>query len=240
MKNKIKNSILFLNQDICRWSTFILLFLSLVSGFSIIYSRNYLSGSFRVDNIYAMYSTISNFLLIFMAVNLFGKEFQYKTINMIKISNKSGEEIILRKLFVMLFLSSITALLVFFEIFIFEYLIYNNSEIELFKIGINLVKSYLLYGAFLFIIGSILVMIIKNTLYSFVSLLLLLRIGVTVMNILGNFKLTSRLIPFVPLSFVENSFYFANYTLKESMVLILWSGIFLFILVFMYKKRGYK
>lgn len=237
---KHKKDILFLWQDICKWGTIILLFLSLTSGFSIIYSRNYLSGPFRVDNIYAMYSTISNFLLIFMAVNLFGKEFHYKTINLIRISGRSAKEIVFRKLFVMIILSLITALLVFLELVIFEILLFNNSSIDIIEIGADLLKSYILYGVFLFLIGSILVFLLKNTLYSFICLLLVLRLGVTVMNIMGNFETTAKLTPYIPLSFAENSFYFANYTVKQSVVLLVWSTMLLPILMFVYKKRGYK
>ena len=232
MKNR--KNILFLQQDICKLSTVILLLLSLISGFSIIYSRNYLSGSFRVDNIYAMYSTISNFLLIFMAVNLLGKEFKFKTINLIRISGRTAEEIVFRKLFVMVILSLLSALLVFLEVFIFEFLIFKNSSMDVIRIGIDLLRSYLLYGVFLFLVGSILVLFLKNILYSFIALLLGLRLGVTVMNIMGNFEATAKLTPYIPLSFVENSFYFAKYTVKQSIVILL------LILVVVYKKRGYK
>lgn len=238
MKNR--KNILFLQQDICKLSTVILLLLSLISGFSIIYSRNYLSGSFRVDNIYAMYSTISNFLLIFMAVNLLGKEFKFKTINLIRISGRTAEEIVFRKLFVMVILSLLSALLVFLEVFIFEFLIFKNSSMDVIRIGIDLLRSYLLYGVFLFLVGSILVLFLKNILYSFIALLLGLRLGVTVMNIMGNFEATAKLTPYIPLSFIENSFYFAKYTVKQSIVLVIWSVLLLLILVVVYKKRGYK
>ena len=162
MKNR--KHILFLQQDICKLSTTILLLLSLISGFSIIYSRNYLSGPFRVDNIYAMYSTISNFLLIFMAVNLLGKEFKFQTINLIRISGRTAEEIVFRKLFVMVTLSLLSAMLVFLEVFIFEFLIFKNSSIDIIRMGIDLLRSYLIYGVFLFLVGSILILFLKNIL----------------------------------------------------------------------------
>lgn len=238
MKNKI--NLLFLKQDICKWSTLILLFLSLTSGFSIIYSRNYLSGPFRVDNIYAMYSSIANFLLIFMAVSLFGKEFQYKTINLIRISGRSAREIILRKFFVMLILSLLSSILVFLEILVFEFFLFKHIDIDIVEIGLKLIWSYLLYGAFLFIMGSIIVTYFKNTLYSFIFLLLVLRIGITIMNIMNIFEITAKYTSYIPLSFAENSFFFANYTTKQSLVLLIWSVLLFFILVMVYKKRGYK
>lgn len=236
MSSKFKP--IFLKQDTVKISTFILLFLSLVSGFSIIFSRQYLSGPFQVDNIYAMFSTISDFMLMFVAVNLFGKEFQYRTINMIRISGRSSSEIILRKLLVMVLLSIATALLAFGEVVV-EQLYFNLSEVDFVKLGVQLILSYLVYSIFLFALGSWLVFYLKSTLYSFISLLLVLRIGVTVMNILANFDTTSFIVRYIPLSFAENSFYFANYTTEQYIIILLWSGVMLAFLPRLYQKRGY-
>ena len=128
MKSKVE--ILFLKKDIFRVSLPIFWGLSLISGFSIIWSKNYLSGPFRVDNIYAMFSTISSFMLMYLSVSLFGKEFQYKTINMIRISNRSPLEIIIRKLIVMVVAGLITSLLSFLEVLV-EQLYFGHTEVNL-------------------------------------------------------------------------------------------------------------
>ena len=203
MKSKVE--ILFLKKDIFRVSLPIFWGLSLISGFSIIWSKNYLSGPFRVDNIYAMFSTISSFMLMYLSVSLFGKEFQYKTINMIRISNRSPLEIIIRKLIVMVVAGLITSLLSFLEVLV-EQLYFGHTEVNLINLLGRLTLSYFVYCLFLFSVGSIIVFLLKNTLFSFICILLFLRIGVTFMNILSNFSTMRSFVQYIPLSFAETSF----------------------------------
>ena len=235
---KSKQKMLFFVQDTCKLSTLILLILSFLAGFSIIYARQNLGGPYRVENIYAMFSTISDFLLIFLAVNLLGKEFQSKAINMIRVSNRSDLEIIVRKLLVMVGSSVIIALVAFSQVAI-EYYIYGTN-LNLLSILGHLVISYVLYGIFLFDLGSILVLLIKNTLYSFIALLLTLRLGVAVMNIISNIDATKALVKYIPLSFAENAFYFANYSSKQILIMICWEIALTVLLPIMFKQRGYK
>lgn len=235
---KSKQKMLFFVQDTCKLSTLILLILSFLAGFSIIYARQNLGGPYRVENIYAMFSTISDFLLIFLAVNLLGKEFQSKAINMIRVSNRSDLEIIVRKLLVMVGSSVIIALVAFSQVAI-EYYIYGTNLNLLSLLG-HLVISYVLYGIFLFDLGSILVLLIKNTLYSFIALLLTLRLGVAVMNIISNIDATKALVEYIPLSFAENAFYFANYSSKQILIMICWEIALTVLLPIMFKQRGYK
>ena len=237
MKRKVE--ILFLKKDIFRVSLPIFWGLSLISGFSIIWSKNYLSGPFRVDNIYAMFSTISSFMLMYLSVSLFGKEFQYKTINMIRISNRSPLEIIIRKLIVMVVAGLITSLLSFLEVLV-EQLYFGHTEVNLINLLGRLTLSYFVYCLFLFSVGSIIVFLLKNTLFSFICILLFLRIGVTFMNILSNFSTMRSFVQYIPLSFAETSFSFANYTGKQMLVMVLWSFVFLSLTPLIYKKRGYE
>ncbi|MCJ1970192.1 ABC transporter permease [Pseudolactococcus carnosus] len=237
MKSKVE--ILFLKKDIFRVSLPIFWGLSLISGFSIIWSKNYLSGPFRVDNIYAMFSTISSFMLMYLSVSLFGKEFQYKTINMIRISNRSPLEIIIRKLIVMVVAGLITSLLSFLEVLV-EQLYFGHTEVNLINLLGRLTLSYFVYCLFLFSVGSIIVFLLKNTLFSFICILLFLRIGVTFMNILSNFSTMRSFVQYIPLSFAETSFSFANYTGKQMLVMVLWSFVFLSLTPLIYKKRGYE
>lgn len=233
-----KQKILFFVQDTCKLSTLILLIISFLAGFSIIYARQNLGGAYRVENIYAMFSTISDFLLIFMAVDLLGKEFQSKAINMIRVSNRSDVEIIVRKLLVMVGSSVIIALVAFSQVAI-EYYIYGTN-VNLISILGHLVTSYVLYGIFLFDLGSVLVLLIKNTLYSFIALLLILRLGVPVMNIISNIGATKALVEYIPLSFAENAFYFANYSSKQILIMLCWEIALTVLLPIMFRQRGYK
>ncbi|KST94214.1 hypothetical protein [Lactococcus lactis] len=236
MKKEFK--ILFLKQDIFRFITFIFIVLSLLSGGSIVYSKEYLAGSFRVDNIHAMFATIFNFLLIFMAVNLFGKEFSNKTINLIRTSGRGSVEVILRKSFAMVILGAVATFFSFVEV-AFDQIIYKHSETNLVQLLFRLLLSYSIYSIFLFVLGSLIVFFFKSSLLSFVFLLLFLKIGVTIMNILANFDVTSNLVKYFPLSFAEESFYFSNFTFKQTLVMIVWSLIMLSILPYIYERRGY-
>ena len=79
-------TVLFVRPIIMKFSVFIFLMLSLLLGGGIIYSIENLKGPFQVYNIYSVFSTVSNFLLMYAAINAFGREFRYKTINHLRIS----------------------------------------------------------------------------------------------------------------------------------------------------------
>ncbi|SRR5574337_911969 len=232
MKNRFK--IIFLKQDLVSVTTVVLWFLSFLSGFSIIFSRSYLSGGFRVDNVYAMFSMFSNYLLIYMSVQLFGKEFKYSTINSIRICGRSHWEIIVRKLAVMLVLAILTAILSFL-VLLFDHLIFNQLEV----FG-QLLLAYVTYSIFLFALGSLIIFLIKRTLHAFIAIFLTLKIAIALMNVLSSFEFTSYLINYIPLSFLEDAFSFARYTPKQVIVTLIWSAIMLGVLSMLYRKRAYK
>lgn len=232
MKNRFK--IIFLKQDLVSVTTVVLWFLSFLSGFSIIFSRSYLSGGFRVDNVYAMFSMFSNYLLIYMSVQLFGKEFNYRTINSIRICGRSHWEIIVRKLAVMLVLAILTAILSFL-VLLFDHLIFNQLEV----FG-QLLLAYVTYSIFLFALGSLIIFLIKRTLHAFIAIFLTLKIAIALMNVLSSFEFTSYLINYIPLSFLEDAFSFARYTPKQVIVTLIWSAIMLGVLSMLYRKRAYK
>ena len=232
MKNRFK--IIFLKQDLVSVTTVVLWFLSFLSGFSIIFSRSYLSGGFRVDNVYAMFSMFSNYLLIYMSVQLFGKEFKYSTINSIRICGRSHWEIIVRKLAVMLVLAILTASLSFLTL-LSDQLIFNQLEV----FG-QLLLAYVTYSIFLFALGSLIIFLIKRTLHAFITIFLILKIAIALMNVLSSFEFTSYLINYIPLSFLEDAFSFARYTPKQVIVTLIWSAIMLGVLSMLYRKRAYK
>ena len=60
------------------------------------------------------------------------------------------------------------------------------------------------------------------------------------MNILSNFSTMRSFVQYIPLSFAETSFSFANYTGKQMLVMVLWSFVFLSLTPLIYKKRGYE
>ena len=237
MKKRFK--IIFLKQDLLSLTTIVLWFLSFLSGFSIIFSRSYLSGGFRVDNVYAMFSMFSNYLLIYMSVQLFGKEFKYSTINSIRICGRSHWEIIVRKLAVMLVLAILTAILSFL-VLLFDHLIFNQLEVNLLIVFGQLLLAYVTYSIFLFALGSLIIFLIKRTLHAFITIFLILKIAIALMNVLSSFEFTSYLINYIPLSFLEDAFSFARYTPKQVIVTLIWSAIMLGVLSMLYRKRAYK
>lgn len=231
------NRIIFLRQDIFKLSTFVLIILALVSGGSIIYSREFLGGSFRIDNIYAMYATISELLLMFTATNLFGKEFHYKTINMIRVSKRSCMEIIARKLIAMMTLSILAATCAFIELELYA-LIFNH-DIDAFRIARDLFIAYCVYGIFLFTMATPIVIILKNTFSSFVTVLVIVSFSPIIINILSGISILKEFINFIPFSFMRNAFSFAKFDWSQIIIILIWSCILLVISHKLLKDKGY-
>lgn len=234
-----KFKFIFLKQDLFKMSTLVFSILSLLAGFTVIYSNKYLGGHFDTKNIYSLFSTISDFLLIYIAVNTFGKEVKYRTINLIRISGRSYSEIIIRKLLGGIILSVMLACLALSEVFIYK-MLFNQVGINIYEIGKNLVISYVVFYLFLFSLGSLIVMLLKKTLFSYITLLLILRISPMVLNMLENISNhLSKVVDYIPLSFLEQSFYYANYSQKQVYTVIIWSLIILLVLPEIYKRKGY-
>lgn len=228
---------IFLKQDIFKLSTLVFVFLALVSGGSIIFSREFFNAEFRIDNIYAMYATISEFLLMFVAVNLFGKEFRHGTINMIRVSKRSYGEILVRKLLIMVVLSILVAACAFIEVEL--YAIIFSHDINSWEIARNLLIAYCIYGVFLFALATPIVMMLKNTLSSFITVLVIVSFSPMIMNILSGNSITKKMTSFIPFSFIRNTFSFAGFNLKQIIITLVWSGILLVISRKLFEDRGY-
>ena len=234
---KFSRNIIFMKQDICTLSNVVLIMLSLISGGSIIYSMEFLKGDFRIDNIYAMYATISELFLMYAAANMFGKEFHYRTINMMRVSKKSCAEILIRKLVTMVILSEIVGMFAFAELQVYG--IVFNHKIESANIFKNIAVAYWGYGLFLFALATLVVMIVKSTLTTFISVIVLVSLSPIFMNILANFKTTEKLLEYIPFGFMRDAFAFAKYDTKQVFVLIAWSAALLVISNKLFKDRGY-
>lgn len=231
-------TVLFLKSVIVKSSVCIFLILSLFLSGGVIYSIENLGGPFQVENIYAVFSTVSNFLLIFAAINAFGREFRYKTINQIRISGRSSIDIIVRKLLAIEVLAVLTGMVSFAEVAFYKFY-FNHPHIDLFEIFGNLISSYLVYTLFLFALGSVITLFLKNSLYSFIALFVTLRIGATIMKGVNNFEFMGNVTEYIPLSFVENAFSFASYTPEQYVVTTIWSVVLIALLPILYHKRGY-
>lgn len=231
------NRIIFLKQDIFKLSTVVFWLLSLLAGASIIFSIEYLGGSFRIDNVYAMFTTISEWLILFCAVNLFGKEFYYKTINMIRISNKSHVEILARKWITMMTICVLTALVSFIEVAVYSKVF--ERDIDIVMLGGRLVLAYCIYGTFLYAFATPIVMLIKNTLYSFMVLFIALAIVPMLLSILSGLGASYSVMKLIPFTFMRDSFSFARYSGSQIAVMVVWSVLLLVLSHTLLKKKGY-
>lgn len=234
---KHKKTIIFAKQDIFRLSTFVFWMLSLLSGGSIIFSIEFLGGDFSIDNVYAMFTTISEWLILFCAVNLFGKEFYYKTINMIRVSNKSYAEILARKWITMMIMCVLTAFVSLIEVV--AYSVVFGREIDLMNLAGRMLLAYCIYGTFLFSLATPIVTLIKNTLYTFIVLFVSLSFVPLLLNIISIIKSSVNINKFIPFTFMRASFSFASYSGSQVAIMAVWSMILLLISHMLLKKKGY-
>ncbi|CAM3027374.1 ABC transporter permease [Lactococcus hircilactis] len=233
----IKNNVIFFRQDIMRLRLFIFIVLSFLSGASIIYSSEYLGGGFRVDNVYAMFSTISEFYLMYTASDLFGREFNYKTINLIRISGRGSLEILFRKLLCMESATVIVGGVSWLQMV--GYNVVFSKEINLVKLLGSLITAYLLYGLFLFSIGIVIGILLKKTVYTFITILITFSLVPLLIKLLGSIDFLSSFIKYFPFTFVRNSFSFAVFNRGQIISLIIYSVILLIIANVLYTRKGF-
>lgn len=234
---KYKYKIIFLKQDVFRLSTFIFWILSIISAGSIIFSIEYLGGNFSIHNVYAMFTTISEWLILFCAVNLFGREYQFKTINMIRVSNKNFTEILLRKWMIMMIICVLTAFISLIEVV--AYAVIFGHEIDLIQLTGRLLLAYCIYGGFVFLFATTLVTLIKNTLYTFIVTLVSLVFIPVIINIISIINISLNISNFIPFCFMRNSFSFACFSRKQVAIMVVWSILLFVISNMLLKKKGY-
>lgn len=231
------NGIIFIKQDIFKLSTFAFWLLSLLSGATIIFSLECLGGNFSIDNVYAMFSTISEWLILFVAANLFGKEFYYKTINMIRISNKRDIEILARKWITMMMICVLTALVSFIEVAVYSKVF--GRDIDIAMLGGRLVLAYCLYGTFIFAFATPIVILVKNTLYAFLVLFVTVAIAPMLLSILSGVGISDSVMKCIPFTFMRDSFSFARYSGNQIAIMAVWSVLLLILSHTLLKKKGY-
>ena len=96
MKSKLRT--VFLKQECVTRSVFICLGLVALIGAIVILCDGYKGDYLGPSAIVASYSFIVDIVFAYLAVSSLGREFQNRTINMIRVSSLSGREVILRKL----------------------------------------------------------------------------------------------------------------------------------------------
>lgn len=227
----------FMKKDLKSYSIIIFLLLSLISGGTIILSIQSLNGSFRTDNIYAMYAYISRLFLMFFPVILWGTEFSNRTINLIKISGKN-----MITIYFMKFITYFVGVLIFMIFSYIEVWIYGaifKVEIQLFKLLKNMFLAYVLYGFFLYGLGSLISMIVKNTTKSLIIIFLTNFFAVILCNILTQIGgILKKITEYIPFSYAENAFSFSSYSISQTINMLIYGVILNIIGCWLLQKRG--
>lgn len=202
------------------------------------YKGDYLGPS----AIIASYSFIVDIVFTYLAVSSLGREFQNRTINMIRVSSLSGREVILRKLLSFLVLSIVAATILVLELAFYKYSV-QHVDFSLWDYIRNIYIDFLVYGAFIYMISSLIVLFVKNTLTAFVTT----YFGVTGMtfftlylaSLLGDTM--TKLMTYVPFSFMRAVFTSGQqfFSLREAFVLFAWTLVLLLFASIIYEKRAY-
>ncbi|MGT2837552.1 hypothetical protein [Streptococcus macacae] len=122
--------------------------LTLLMGALIIVADGYCRTHFGAGSLISSYSFVADIMFVFLGVSSFGKEFQYRTINMIRISHLSGFEVLVRKLLDFIFLALLSASFLLAELAIYKYG-YHYSEVNLVTYLKHIYLDFAIYASIL-------------------------------------------------------------------------------------------
>lgn len=239
MKTKLRT--IFLKQDLFSKGVFVSLGLATLIGAIVILCDGYRGDYLGPSAIIASYSFIADITFAYLGVSSLGKDFQNRTINMIRVSKLSAIEVLLRKLLVFILVALLFAGLLVLELAFYRYGI-QHVNFDVLPLARAILVDFMTYGAFLFTISSMLVLILKNTLTSFLTV----YFGITAMTFLtlylsqfGSFML--QVVRGIPFSFMRAVFTGGStfFTLPELLVLLAWTLVSFLFASFLYQKRGF-
>lgn len=231
------NGTMFVKQDILRVSTFVFWAIGLLAGFGIFSTRNNAEIPFQIEHVLAGFSAFAMFLIIYISTNLFGKEFNLKTINMIKISNKSSVEILIYKWISMMSLCLISAILSLAETIICAQI--SDYKLDVIDTIGKVLLAYFLFGTFMFTLATVVVMIVKKSTFSFLIVFAIMLITPSLITLLYIIKGAKRVFEYIPLSFIGNSFTSADFSTSQIIVTLAWSTVLFIVANILFKKRGH-
>ena len=228
MKSKLRT--VFLKQECVTRSVFICLGLVALIGAIVILCDGYKGDYLGPSAIVASYSFIVDIVFAYLAVSSLGREFQNRTINMIRVSSLSGREVILRKLLSFLVLSIVAATILVLELAFYKYSV-QHVDFPLWD-----------YIRDIYIDFSLLVLFVKNTLTAFVTA----YFGVTGMTFFTLYLASlgdtmTKLMTYVPFSFMRAVFTSGQqfFSLREALVLFAWTLVLLLFAPTIYEKRAF-
>ena len=160
---------------------------------------------------------------------------------MIRVSDLSGREVILRKLLSFLILSIFAATILVLELIFYKYYV-QHVDFPLWDYIRGIYIDFLLYGAFIYMVSSLLVLFVKSTLTAFV----MTYFGVTGMTFFTLYLASlgdtiTKLMTYVPFSFMRAVFTSGQqfFSLREAFVLFAWTLVLLLFAPTIYEKRAY-
>lgn len=231
----------FLKQECVTKSAIICLVLPGLIGAIVILCDGYKGAYLGTSAIIASYSFIVDIVFAYLAVSSLGREFQNRTINMIRVSSLSGLEVILRKLVSFLILSLVAATILVLELIFYKYSV-QHVDFPLWDFIGKIYVDFLAYGAFVYMVSTLVILLLKNTLTAFVTV----YFGVTGMTFftlyLASLGATmTKLMTYVPFSFMRAVFTSGQqfFNLREAFVLFAWTLSLLLLTPAIYKKRAY-
>lgn len=231
----------FLKQECVTKSAFICLVLPGLIGAIVILCDGYKGSYLGPSAIIASYSFIVDIVFAYLAVSSLGREFQNRTINMIRVSDLSGLEVILRKLLSFLILSIVAATILVLELIFYKYSV-QHVDFPLWDYIRKIYVDFLAYGAFIYMVSTLVILLLKNTLTAFVTV----YFGVTGMTFftlyLASLGATmTKMMTYVPFSFMRAVFTSGQqfFNLREAFVLFSWTLFLLLLTPAIYKKRAY-
>lgn len=196
-----------------------------------------LGGSFRVDNIYAMYSTLSEMFLMYLAVYILGVEFQMKTINFLRISGHHPFKVYLSKFIAFECAAVIFGVVAWIEMFAYK-MFYQNS-LDAINLAWKLLGSYMLYGFLVFMVATLIVLIFKQAMQALFTTILFMILSQSILAILGQVEGFKRILPYIPFTFVRSSFSFASFTGKQVACVLIWCMAMFGINYYLFRRRGH-
>lgn len=238
MKTKLR--LIFLRQELFTKGSFVLLAITLLAGGAIIFSDVYADTHMGAQAIVAAYTTLADIYLIYFSVVSFGKEFQYRTINMIRSSRLSGSEVIIRKVLDGVVLSVALATFLLGELALYKY-VFHHPEVDFRHFAKFLYANFIIYGVFIYALANLVIFFVKNILGSFLSVYFGLPLLTFLTAYFHDFdNVFGKAMKYVPFEYVRGKFdHGLVYTSHEFWVLLVWTVGLVALLPLVYKKKGF-
>ncbi len=201
------------------------------------YSGTYLGQTVQI----ASYTFVSDFLLVFLAVSSLGKEFQNRTINMIRVSKLSTLEVLVRKWLCFVLVGIVMASVLVADLAFYRYVV-RHVAFNFPQTALSVYVDFMVYASFVFVVASLVVLWLKNTLTSF----LVVYFGTTALVYITLYLATlndfmAKAMTYVPFYFMRGVFTSGTnfFDSKQVAVMLVWSLGLLLVALPIYKKRAF-